>query len=361
MNNYKKLNNLVTILTNKQDFLDSCSRETHRSSRYNYPISSLTIFIPEDMATKKIEKFITDSFRGSDIIYCNYPKQYIQVLLPFTPQDHLDLIIDRVVKEYNSIKPIGIKHELICDKVNLNIKSDDIEPVISVLEKADANANVQIKFIQILRKLLTIMKNNSSDLNFINYYCGMKIHYKATLVNAKDGLYTFKTDAIQLAAIMDNSQAIIQVKRYGYEISAKVHHIDFTSNTVTLKDLFVVQHSKIYPASLAVELKETLNATLMSLSSDVNIKISAISFNEIYAYGDISNLLIDNNTLRLLIHKGNQKHTLRVRFIHSTFDGDTQKFILRNTEKSQKSIELFQDLVTQRSRECIHELKQLIA
>ncbi|WP_294965508.1 hypothetical protein [Sulfurimonas sp.] len=361
MKNYEKINSFITILTNKQDFLNSYSREIYTSNRYNYPISSLTVFIPENITTKKIKIFIIDSFRGSDIVYCNHSKQYIQVLLPFTPQEHLDIIIDRMTKEYDSIKQITINRELIFEKVDLSKNTDEIISVISTLEKADENANIGIKFNQILKKILTIVSNESINLNFINYYCGMKISNKAILVNVDDGLYTFSTDSLQIAAINNSSSTIIQIKKYGYSISAKIHNIDYVSNKITLKDLFVMQYNNIYPASLTVELKKPLNAKLISLGSDADIKISAISFNEIHGYGDISNLMIDNNTLRILIQKDSKKYTLLVKFIHSRFDGETQRFILSNLDNSNKSIYLFQDLVTQRSRECIQELKQFIA
>jgi len=137
MKDYKKLNSFITILTSKSEYLNSYSREIYRSNRYDYPISSLNIFIPENIATKKIENFIIDSFRGSDIVYCNYSSQYIQVLLPFTPQEHLDIIIDRMNKRYEEIKQVGVKRNLICEKIELIKNADDIEEVLVVLEKAD--------------------------------------------------------------------------------------------------------------------------------------------------------------------------------------------------------------------------------
>ncbi len=71
--------------------------------------------------------------------------------------------------------------------------------------------------------------------------------------------------------------------------------------------------------------------------------------------------MVDNNTLRLSIDKNNQKYTLLVKFVYSKFNGKTQNFILHIMDDSQKSLELFQDIVTKRSRECIQELKYLIA
>lgn len=361
MKDYKKLNNFITILTNKSEYLNSYSREIYRSNRYDYPVSSLNIFIPENIKTKKIENFIIDSFRGSDIVYCNYSSQYIQVLLPFTPQEHLDIIIDRMNKRYEEIKQAGVKRELICEKVEPIKNTDDIQDALAVLEKADDNANVEIQFNKILKKLLSIVKDNRNELNFINYYCGVKVNYKAILIEAKNGLYTFETDSLQLAAINESSKTTIQIKKYGYDISAKIDHMDFTKNRVTLKDLYVKHHNTIYPAALTVKLKEPLEAQLISLGSDADIEVSEVSFNEIHGYGDISKLVIDNNTLRLSVQKYNKKHTLLVKFIHSRFDGDTQRFILRIIDDPKNSMELFQSLVAKRSRECIKELKRLIA
>ncbi|NOR58323.1 MAG: hypothetical protein GQ474_07355 [Sulfurimonas sp.] len=361
MKDYKKLNSFITILTNKSDYLNSYSREVYRSNRYDYPISSLNIFIPENIATKKIENFIIDSFRGSDIVYCNYTSQYIQVLLPFTPEEHLDIIIDRMNKKYDAIKQAGVKRDLICETVKPIKNTDDIEEALTVLEKADENANVEIKFNKILKKLLSIAKEDRKELNFINYYCGIKVNYKATLVQAKNGLYTFETDPLQLAAINESSKTTIQIKKYGYDISAKINNIDFKTNRVTLEDLYVKHHNEIYPTSLTVKLKEPLEAQLVSLGSNADIEVSEVSFNEIHGYGDISKLVIDNNTLRLSIKKYNNKHTLLVKFIHSRFDGETQRFTLRVIDDSKSSMELFQSLVAKRSRECIKELKRLIA
>ncbi len=366
MFNYQKPNSLITILENKQDFLNTYSRELYRANRYNYPISSLNIIIPEKITTQRIQKFIVDSFRESDIVYCNNSSQSLQVLLPYTPQEHLDIIIDRIKKTYNDIKRDDVDCQLKCEIIALTKNTDDdINSIIYALESAEhfrnSNDDMTAHFNTISKKLLTIIKKGNCEINFINHYCGMKVNYKASFVNAENGLYTFETDAMQLAAINNNAQTLIEIKKYGFHISADIANIDFILNRVTLKNLVVMQYNNIHLSSLTVELKEQLSAQLVSLRSKADIKLSAVSFNEIHGYGDISQLAIDNNTLRLLINKDEQQYTLLVKFIYSKFNGETQNFTLRVMDTSQKSIELFQGIVTKRSRECIQELRHLCA
>ena len=73
--------------------------------------------------------------------------------------------------------------------------------------------------------------------------------------------------------------------------------------------LVVMTGNNINRKSLTVELKEQLSAQLISLGSQADIKLSAVSFNEIYGSGDISQLVIENNTLRLLICKKDIQYT----------------------------------------------------
>jgi RNA-binding protein YhbY len=366
MFNYEKPNNLITILDNKNDFLNAYSRERYRATRHNYPIASLSIIIPEKITSKKIKKFIVDSFRESDILYCDYSNQSLQVLLPYTPQEHLDSVINRIIKSYDNIKSDYITNQLKFKKVVLTKNTDDdINSIIDTLEHAEhfthGNDDVRLQFNSISKKLLTIIKKGSCDLNFINYYSGMKLNYKTTLVSIDKGSYTFETDPMQLAAITNTNQTLIEIKKYGFHINATIENVDFVLNRVTLTKLVVMTYNNINRKSLTVELKEQLSARLISVGSQANIQLSAISFNEIYGSGDISQLVINNNTLRLLICKENIQYTLLVKFIYSKFNGRTQTFTLHIMDTSEKSIELFQDLVTTRSRECIKELKYLCA
>ena len=362
MYDYKKLNSFVTILTSKHDFLNSYFKEIYRSNRYDYSISSLNIVVPKNISSKIIIKIIRDSFRDSDIVYYNQKSHYMRVLLPYTPQEHLDIIIDRVNKIFNSNNEVNANEQLICTKIKLIKDSDtNINSIFSSIEQADENATLKTHFEKIFNKLLTIIENKDTTLSFVNYYCGMKVNYKASFIKSHDGLYTFETNSMQLAAIYKNSSTIIQIKKYGYDISAKIETVDYITNTITLKDLCIMTYNNIYPTSLTVELKSPLNAKLISLGGMADIKVSAISFNEIYACGDISALAINENTMRFSITKDNTKHSLRVKFISSEFDGERQNFTLRIIDDSQTSIDLFQSLVTQRSRECIQELRRLTA
>ncbi|MFT5662561.1 MAG: hypothetical protein ACI9TV_003218 [Sulfurimonas sp.] len=365
MFNYQKPKSLITILENKHDFINAYSRELYRATRYNYPVSSLNIIIPEKITSQKIKDFIIDSFRESDIVYCNDSSQSLQVLLPYTPEAHLDIIIDRMIKSYEDIKKVDVTSQLKCEIISLTKNDDDIYSIIYAIESAEnltaANDATTAYFHTISKKLLTIVEQGNCEVNLVNHYCGMKVNYKATLVNAKEGLYTFETDAMQLAAMNNNEQTLIEIKKYGFHMSADVENIDFILNRVTLTNLVVMQYNSIHAASLTVELKEQLSAQLVSLDSKADINLSAVSFNEIYGCGDISQLAIDNNTLRLLINKDEQQYTLLVKFIYSKFNGQTQKFTLRIMDTSEKSMELFKSIVTKRSRECIQELKHLCA
>ena len=365
MINYKKPNYLITLLKSKHDFLTAYSRELYKANRYNYPLSSLNIIVPEKISNQKIKKFIIDSFRESDIVYYSNSSRYIQVLLPYTPTEHLDIIINRLTKTYNSIKKIDA-NELLCEIVNLTQdRANDINTLICALDKAEYmtkdNYDTGRSFNAISNKLLNILEKENIELNFINNYCGLKVNYKAILISKHKSYYTFETDPMQLAAIKNSSETLIEIKKYGFHVNASLESIDFVLNRVVLTNLTVMPYNNIFPSTLTIELKETLNAQLISLGSNANIQLSAISFNEIHGHGDISQLVIDNNTLRLLIHKDLDKHTLLVKFIYSKFDGKSQNFILRIMDDSEKSLKIFKTIVTKRSRECIQELKQSIA
>lgn len=356
----------MLILTKKREFLNTYAREMYRSNRYDYPISSLNIFIPEKIATTKIKDFILDSFRESDIVYCNNKGQYLQVLLPFTPENHLDIIIDRIDKKYEKIKKVKITQKIICTKVELAEDIDEaMNSLIHALEKADKKADatntMEIRLERIFSKLTSIIKEKKLHPTFMNYYCGIKVNYRAVFIKAENDLYTFKTDKMQLSAINKSSSTIIEISKYGYSLSAELDYINLETNTIRLKNLRVLAYSYIYPSSLTVELKKPLHAQLTSMGSHAKISISSISFNEVHGFGDISELVIGNNTIHLLFQKENRKYTLLVEFLHSKFDGKTQRFILKIIDDSQKGVDFFQDLVTKRSRECIQELKQLIA
>lgn len=366
MINYKKPTSLITILESKHDFLDSYSREVNKANRHQYPISSLNVIIPEKISNHKMKDFLIDSFRESDIVYSNHSSKYMQVLLPYTPQEHLDIIISRINTIYNSMKHSNVSGTLQCEKLTITKdSSNDINTLISVLDKADnlanENYNIRTPFSNISGKLLNIVRKKSTELNFINNYCGLKVNYKAILVNIYNDKYIFETDPMQLAAIKNTSETLVEIKKYGFHISASIENIDFILNRVTLVNLVVMPYNNIYPSTLTVTLKEDLSAKLISLGSNATIKLSAVSFNEIHGHGDISQLVIDNNTLRLVIYKKNQEHTLLVKFVYSKFNGKTQDFILKIMDESEKSLELFQSIVTTRSRECIQELKQFIA
>ena len=366
MINYKKPKSLITILNSKHDFFDAYSREVNKAKRHQYPISSLNIVLPEKMSNNKNKIFIIDSFREADIVYYNHSSKYLQVLLPYTPQEHLDIIISRINTIYNSMKYLNMSGRLQCEKLTITKdSSNDINTLISVLDKADNLANedynIRTPFSNISGKLLNIVRKKSTQLNFINNYCGLKVNYKAILVNIYNDKYIFETDPMQLAAMKNSAETLVEIKKYGFHISAAIENIDFVLNRVTLKNLLVMTYNNIYPSALTVGLKEPLPAVLISLGSTASIELSAVSFNEIHGHGDISNLVIDNNTLRLVIRKNKQEYTLLVKFVYSKFNGTTQDFILTIMDDSEKSLELFQSIVTKRSRECIQELKQFIA
>lgn len=366
MINYTKPLNLITLLKDKHEFLIAYSRELYKAKRYGYPIVSLNIILPEKISEKKMKQFIIDSFRESDIVYYNCPSRYIQVLLPYTPQDNLYIIIDRITKIYDLFKSNTLKNQLKCEIVKLTKESDnDISKILCVFDKSEAlvykNYKVETLFNTISKKIMKILEVENTEINFINNYAGLKVNYKATLVGKVNGAYTFETDPMQLAAIKNSSETLIEIKKYGFHISAIVENVDFVLNRVTLSSLNVMDYNTIYPSSLTVELKESLSAELISLGSNAKIELSAVSFNEIHGYGNISNLAIDNNTLRLQIFKNEQIHTVLVRFVYSKFNGTTQNFILKIIDNSEKSLELFQNIVTKRSRECIQELKKSIA
>ena len=366
MFNYKKLTNYITILTNKQSYLDTYSREIYRANRYDYPISSINIVIPEKISAKKIKELIVNSFRESDVVYCNAEKRNLQVLLPFTPFDHLDIIIERMSQKYSAMKNGKVNNELQCEKIPLSRDADkDIFTILNTIENAEnfesEEEMLEAKFQAISRKLLHVIAQGDAEISLMNYYSGIKVNYKATLVKVNHDLYTFKTDSMQLAAINESSQTVIEIKKYGYGLYANVESINFSLNQITLKKLVVMQYNNIYPSSLTVDLKEVLDAKLVSLGSTCNINVTSVSFSEIHGYGDISSLVIDNNTLRLLIKKDEQEFTVLVKFIFSKFNGETQEFTLKILDDSQKSMDLLQKLVAERSRECIQELKRLIS
>ena len=323
MINYKKPKSLITILNSKHDFLDAYSRELYKARRNQYPISSLNIIIPEKISKQKIKKFIIDSFRESDIIYYSPTSKYIQVLLPYTPQEHLDIIIKRLIEVYEVMKQGNTSSKIKCEKISLlQDSNNDINILISALDRAESLAHkdysIKTPFNSISDKLLNVIKKESTELNFINNYCGLKVNYKATLVSTNDETYIFETDPMQLAAIKNTSETLVEIKKYGFHISASIENIDFILNRVTLVNLVVMPYNNIYPSTLTVALKEDLSAKLISLGSNATIKLSAVSFNEIHGHGDISQLVIDNNTLRLVIYKKNQETCFSCRTIKNS-------------------------------------------